>query len=204
MSIFDEIKTGTQLELAVIQTLATWMPTYLEEMRLQLSREDKFPSPRTYTNRNSFEKFMEDQLPLVIVVSPGLVSRPTAEGSGRFRAKWQLGTGIIASARNQAESNDLSKVYIAAARAILLQKSSLGGVSSGMEWVDESYDEITEDVDRSMAAGMALFEVEMESVINRWAGPAVPNPPDPDDLPGSDWYIAEKVIVTIIRKEEQE
>jgi len=197
MSIFERIFVATDLERAAAETLALWYPVYAEELRLQRAMPTTVPMPRSITNRDDITKYPEDQLHAIIVISPGLAPiDPAEEGDGFISAWWELGIGVVASAATERDTELVTKMHGALVRTIMLQHGSLGGVASGMRWVDENYDDIIdEDQERSLGASIDLFYVHIDDVVNRWAGPVGP-PPDPGD-PGSEWPTADTIIIDI-------
>lgn len=196
--IFEPIFNAHRLQQRVIMLLDYWFPTYLREMQVQeqTAGDPPLPEPRNYTTRSRFDKFPEDQLPLCVVVSSGLVGDPWVEGDGKYSGWFSIGVGLIVSARTAEESDHLGKLYAAAARAILLQHPSIMGIAAGVEWVDESYDELPSDQDRSLSGNLVVFRVLVEDIVTRNVGPREPIP-DPDTLPGSDWPTADDVIVDV-------
>jgi hypothetical protein len=202
VSIFGDIKPGTLAEAGVGATLARWMPTYLAEIKLQVDLDYDLPPPRSYSNRASEpNNWPEDQLPGVLVVSPGMTGRPSREGDGTYRALFGVVVGIVSTASTKQATNFNNKLYAAAARAILLQQPSLGGIASAVDWIDESYDETPDDAERSLAVATLAFDVEIQNVVNRLAGPSTPDEPDPD-MPGSEWPIVLTTFLDVIKKED--
>lgn len=199
--VFGPIFVASQLEKAVIDTLIKWMPTYLPLVEDQLGREaGQIPLPITYTTRRIFTKFPEDQLPTVIVVSPGLDGEPREEGDGTYRAKWRMHVGCVVSTSDLIETNIVSKIMGAAMRAAILQHASLGGVACGMDWYDEYYDPLpNDDTTRSLGAVALSFRIEVDNVVNWQHGPDTAYVPDPDATtqPGDHWPEAETVTVEI-------
>jgi hypothetical protein len=92
----------------------------------------------------------------------------------------------------------LAKIYGAAVRAIMLQKPSLGGVSSGIEWYDESYRDVSVDQQRTVRSAVLTFQVWIDGVVVRGAGPTTPIPPDPETQPGSQWPKVEEADATVV------
>lgn len=187
MSIFKHIFVAHELEVAALETLRIWMPTYLQEIETQIGpTRGLIPAPRTYTTRNEFTTFPEDQMPICVVVSPGLADEPHVEGNGTYGAWFSLGVGVVASAATEEDTNHLAKVYAAAVRAIMLQQAALGGICTGMEWVDESYDDIPdESQERTIRASQWLGRAYVDDIVTRYTGPT--EPADPDVLPGTNW-----------------
>jgi hypothetical protein len=204
-TLFQPIFVGAVLEQAVIDTIKMWIPTYLREVERLTGRQmGDIPVPRSYTTRKIFEKFVEDQTPTIIVVSPGTADEPKMEGDGHYRAEWGLGVGAVVSTSTQETTNLVAKVYGAAIRAIILQQASLGGIASGVRWMDESYDDLpSDDSDRTLGSAALYFRVEVDDVVNRFAGPNsvyFPADPDPDSQPGADWPTVETVEVTLLKE----
>jgi hypothetical protein len=187
----------------VIDTLKKWLPVYLPEVERQLGRPLQMPQPKTYTTRRKFAKFPEDQLPTIIVVSPGLDDDPNEEGDGSYRATWRIHIGCVVSTSDMAATNLAAKIMGAATRSVILQHASLGGIACGVEWYDESYDDLPDDdASRSLGASSVSFRVEVEDVVNWKRGPDgvyLPDP-DPDAQPGDEWPVADTVTVELIKE----
>jgi hypothetical protein len=187
---FESIFVASELEQMVIDIVKKWMPTYIAELQFQIGWDgSNIPAPRRYTTRTRVQKFAEDQLPTFIAVSPGLASPPVKEGNGSFRAWWTLGCAVICSAKDEDSTKALARFYAAAVRAILLQHSSLDSQRiGGIEWRDESYDDIDDDTDiaRVIAAGTNYFRIEVTDIVTWGAGPKNIAPPTPagDPWPG--------------------
>lgn len=193
-SVFGTITVGTEVETAVMAQLAAWMPTVIQEIELQYNRErGKIPPPKMYTTRNEFTSFPTDILPLCVVVSPGLADPPTKDGEGVFEAWWTLGVGFAAEARDADAAGFLAKVYGAAGRKILLTHQSLGGVTQKVVWVDESYDDLVVEDDRTVRATYLIFRVLKGDIVTEYAGPAAPA--NPATQPGSTWPTANIVKI---------
>jgi hypothetical protein len=91
----------------------------------------------------------------------------------------------------------MAKIYGAAARSILLQHQALGDFGAqGVEWIDESYDDLVTEEDRVVRASFGIFQVKVWDVVTRFSGPTDPIP-DPADQPGSNWPTADIVNVVV-------
>jgi hypothetical protein len=140
-SAIGTIVTGRDVELAVLRFLKRWAGAYLAECERQRGfAPGALPRIRTWTIANEFETWPEDQLPCLLLVSPGLAEAPMPDGAGVYRAKFTLGLAVIVSARTGDETAALAKLYCAAMRAAILQHQSLEGFATGVEWIDENYD----------------------------------------------------------------
>lgn len=208
MSIFDAIKVADGLEQAAIATIEAWFPVYARELQLQRSDpQDAYPLPRSYLTADKVDREDADQLPSIVVVSPGLSgNRPLQEGDGSFRCFFSIGIGVFVSGKDRTSTKNLVRTYTAICRTIMLQKQSLGGFADGTAWLDESYDDDFNFSDtQTIGAGQTIFEVEVAGVVNRYGGPAVyggpPPNPDPDTQPGSEWPLATDVSAAVKLKE---
>lgn len=203
--VYGPIVVGTQIEVAALQTLNTWMSNYLREAERQLGRtQGQIPPPKMYTTRNELTSFPDDILPLCVVVSPGLVDEPTKEGDGTYSAWWGLGVGFAAVASDVEAAAFLSKTYAAVGRAILTDRQSLGtdGLVTKVIWVDESYDDLVTEDDRSVRAAYNVYRVNVYGVTREYAGPGpTALPADPASQPGSTWPTANIVTIDAINIE---
>jgi len=190
--------TGRDVELAAIATLKKWSSTYLADAEAQLGRpRGSLPRIRAWTTSHDFEKWPEDQLPCVLLISPGLAEAPNMDGGGAYRANFGLGIATIVSAARMDDTAALAKLYCAVMRTCLIQKQSLEGFASGVTWLDENYDDLPSIDDRSLGAGQAIFAVQVDNVSQRWNGPAYPWAvvPEPPTDPIPDDPTATRVVV---------
>lgn len=188
-SIFGRIVDGDDVEQWCLDTLRTWSSTYLAEKERQKGlHAGKLQRIRSWVTTASFDKWPEDQLPCGLLISVGLSELPLKDGSGIYRARFQMGLGIILSARNDLDTHRWARLYIAAHRALLIQRPSLGGQAAGVVWQDEDYTQLPFDDERSLGAGMANFTVEVADVTSANAGPTRPDKPlTPDTDPWPFW-----------------
>jgi hypothetical protein len=179
------VVTGRDVELAALALLQRWAGTYLAEMERQSGRvPGSLPRPRAWATAADFETWPEDQVPRVLLVSPGLLEPPKAAGQGTYRVTWSLGLGVVVSAATMDETMVLAKLYTAALRAALVQHPSLEGFAAGVDWLDENYDDLPSIDTRSLGAGQAIFGIHVDDVSRRWNGPVTPSdPPTPDTAP---------------------
>jgi hypothetical protein len=200
--IFQQIVDGGAIELWVQETLRDWFPVYLPELEIQKGlTPGEYPLPRAYVVSETGDKEAGDQLPAVAIISPGLTGDPPLqEGDGTIRASWHVGVGVYVSARDRDTTREMGRIYCAVVRSIILQHQSLGKRAAGVRWVDESYDDEFQFVDRStITFGQVIFEVEVAGVVNAHAGPT--KPPDPVVQPGQQQPVANEVIIDEIRRE---
>jgi hypothetical protein len=165
-TLFERIVTGHDVEQWVLELLRRWSGTYLSEVERQHGYEaGAIARVKGWAIGVSFDKWPEDQLPAVIVVSPGLVPPPTKTGEGRYSARWRIDVGIVCSAATQEKSHEQAMLFVAAHKAIIAQHPSLEGHAAGALWLDESYDQLDYDDSRSLYSGTASFAVEVDNVL---------------------------------------
>lgn len=188
--IFGDFLTDWQVEQAVISHLREWMPDYLPHTRRvgEAIREDEFsdfPLPRSYsTTPREPERWKEEQLPAILLVSTGMIDTPRRDGDGLYRGKFSVGLGAICSAGEEEISKLLAGLYFAAAALILLDKPSLGGFAEGTTFHEPPQNDWLEaGRDRTLAARYAVFAVEVKGILEVTGGPAE-HLEDPDVDPG--------------------
>jgi hypothetical protein len=200
-SIFGPIFDGSVLTRSVLATLKAWFPVYIKEIEIQRGwTPGLIPPPRTYVERWRFDTYPDEQLPIVVVVSPGMADAPTATGDGIMSAWWMCGVGVIAAANTEDNSERLAKVYGAAARAIIEQKSYLDDTweYSGTQVVTETYEDVPDiEQSRTMRSVHVICRIMVDNIMTKGAGPYNLDPPDPDTQPGDDWYEVLAVFVDI-------
>lgn len=193
-SIFGAFVAGWQVEQAMKAHLREWMPDYLPHYYRQaqelLGRSlPPFPEPRSYTTvPRDPERWKEDQLPAILVVSPGLAERPRQDGGGNYRGIYELSVGAICSAgdgdeEGEAISKLFADLYFTAAAMICLDKPSLGGVVEDTTIETVENDWFTGARNRTLAATAGSFNVTVPSLLTVTGGPPA-HLEDPSTDPG--------------------
>jgi len=190
---FGPLVTGAHVERWALATLQEWHREYLAwAERASGLKARALPLPRAWVTSSDFERWPEEQTPCVLLLSTGLASEPTRDGRTRHHAKFSLGLAVVVEARDQATTDELAKLYVATFRTLLLQHQSLGGHAEGVEWVDEQYDVLPARGRRQLAAGQAVFRVDVRNVVTGRTGPQAPRPdpypplPDPPTVASTD------------------
>jgi hypothetical protein len=198
-TIFGRIVTGDDVEQWCLDCLKKWSPTYLSELERQHGVvAGTYQRVRQWVTAPSMDKWPEDQLPAVLLISVGLAEPPAKRGDGTYRARWQMGVACIVSAATPEDAHAMGMLYIAAHRTILVQRPSLEGQAQGIVWQDENYDDLVYDDTRTLAAGSAQFTVEVDGVVTTGAGPLMPSEPhQPTTDPYPPWAKAETVEVEV-------
>jgi hypothetical protein len=184
-SSFGPIVSGGDVEQWVLELLRTWLSTYLSEVERQHDLEAGWlQRPRAYVRTGSLDKWPEDQLPAVLVISVGTAEPPIKEGTGAYRARFVIRTGALVSASTEEATHALAQHYGAALHTLLVQRPSLDGHAAGTVWMGETYDDLDYDDGRSLSVAIVEFTVEVHDVAIANAGPLTPSAPlDPDTDP---------------------
>lgn len=206
MSIFNDIVSDDQVEDAVIATLRRWLPTYMSEVERQRGVEPGFyarPTEGSFVVRTDFDKWPEEMLPLVIVISPGVDDDPARSGAGEYRGTFAIAVTCVVSSTDQTSTRRYAMRMGAAIRAALIQHQSLDqaleGKIGGVDWVGTRNNELPPEDDRSIWACRQLFAVQVNSILSRPAGPKTPEPPD-EPIP--DWPTVEPGKTSVTLKKE--
>ena len=191
-TVYGRIITGNDVEQAVLATLRDRMPEYIAEVERQRGRDPgALAEPKGYIVASQFSKWPEDQLPVVIVISPGLAGPARRAGDGQVRARWSIAAGIINSAAKIDRTRENALDYVGAIRTLLAQHQALDGLAAGVEWQDENYVPPFPYSDtRTLFGAQAIFAVTVDDVVSYGLGPDGPwgPPPDPTDpLEPPDW-----------------
>ncbi len=183
----------------MLPVLREWSDTYIAEVERQHSIEaGSLARVRGWVLSPTFDKWPEDQVPGVLIVSTGVAATPQRHGEGMYRATWSIELGCIASARTQQLAHEQAMLMLAAHKAILVQRPSLEGFAAGTRWMSERYDPLSYDDTRSLYAATATFAVDVENVLFSLAGPVTPDVPPADaTLPFAPWPEVDTILVDV-------
>jgi len=189
-SIFGRNLSKKRVEMDVLDYLKEWLPSYISEQEQQEELGRGFyPEIVSWTRTNQdIEKFPEDSLPAVVVVSPGMAEEPKKDGRGIYRVKWTIILGIIFSGNDYESTMDGASDITAAARLCMLQgqtlNKSVGYGYRGVDLIAERFDDsppLAGGMNRTVGVGSLLFTVDSANVVSVNAGPTQEHPfPDHD------------------------
>lgn len=179
---------------AVEAFIKPWVPAYLHEVARQMGRDTVPPTIRSWVPATEIESFPSDQLPLGIVLVPGLAETPVKKSTG-YNTSWVLNVAVVVNGQDRPGVLALAGLYAAAIRALLIQHPSMGGLAVGYTWLDERYEELSPDGERTMAACQVIGVLHVDRVVQVDRGPLVV-PPDPALRP-DDWPTATTADATV-------
>lgn len=165
-----------QVRQAVLSTLATWAPFYVNEACRQsgvaLAQFTDFvneplDSPTTVV-----------EAPRYIVAVPQTLGAPHRQGDGTYLCTWDVQIALWLWGADYQETEDHLGYYVTAIRQLMLQQPSLGGFALSTTWRAERYLEVNATAFRTLGQAVIQFAVQVDHVVSAFAGPAVP-PTDP-------------------------
>lgn len=169
--------TANDLERACLATLEELLLAYGEAVARQAGDDEPPIAPRSFTCVSAFDRWAEDQLPAIVVESPGM--RAVELHGGTYDGTFTLRVGAYCSASTELATHELVRLWTAAIRTCLLQTPSLGGLVSSMRLLTESYAEMTVPDRRTIVAGTVELEAVVSEIVSVDAGPlAGVDPPD--------------------------
>jgi hypothetical protein len=177
-NVFGKVITGAAVERAIVGFLTdadeitggNWLSTCMGEIERVEGLTERVTRPRGVVTSSDFEKWPEDQLPVILVISPGLVRPPERKGRGALTFTWGVGIAGLVGDTTAESSRRMGQVYAAAISLAINTHKSLGGFD--LDFGDG----------RTLGAGRCVFEVSVEGARPTGGGPSAPLPePDPFD-----------------------
>lgn len=202
-NIYEAIVDVDTVEKAMKALLTDYISDYLGELeRIKGYAVDQIARPRGILTSSEFAKWDGDQLPLLLIVSPGLEGKPTKRGGGAYECAWSVTVAAIVADVDELETRRLMSAYAGAIRAAVVQHKALKstlhptGFAQFTEWVDESYSDIPFVDTRALDSCRVVFTVGVEDVVTQAAGPRVPSTTPGVDPGGNPHVVEDGVQVT--------
>lgn len=192
------IFTANDLERAALAVLEERLVAYGNAVARQAGDATPPEPPRSYTCSATFDRWAEDQVPAIVVASPGTVEAPELRGDS-YSGLFDLLVGVYVSAATELATHEIVRLWTAAIRACIVQTPSLRGVTSSATFLGESYDVVDIRDRRTYIAGTCAFAVRVDEIVSVTAGPLLAT--DPPDL--EPWTTVETHEETIERLPEE-
>lgn len=191
--VFGPLIDGSDVEEALLAHLERWTPTTIAAVRRRRDPEGKtWPNGiapiRSFTVVHAVaQKWPEDQLPMYLAYSPGMLGAPTVDGEGLMRATWSMTLTAIASGSDIGDTKALARVYSTAAKLAILQHPDLGEFARATDLVAEENFPVSRGVEaeRQLMAVATGYTVEVDDVLDTNAGPL--DPAKDPETPPADW-----------------
>jgi hypothetical protein len=193
---------GTRVDAGDIEDdvknhLGKWLPRYLAQMASDVGKDratflrDDGTAVGSWTHSTEFHPDDSTALPAILIINSGLMEPPKMEGDGSYRGIYGIGIGGLVSAGgdNPAyNSQRLAKRWGSVIVQIMLQADWSAENLEGIEWLDEGYDDVPPQAQRSLGSFRLVFGVEYKNLLNANMGPVGLDPlPDPVGVPDPDW-----------------
>jgi hypothetical protein len=99
-----------------------------------------------------------------------------------------FGQRIDAAQVEDDNSARLAKRWGSVIAEVMMQADWIPEFFEGIAWLDEGYDDVPPQQQRTLGSFRLVFEIEYRNVLNVNVGPVGPDPlPDPVDNPYPDW-----------------
>jgi hypothetical protein len=185
VTAYGPIVPVTVVEDLMTAKLRERIEDYLAEVARQVGYDGTYSPPKSWgVPQGDYVKRPEQITPALTVLSPGDASEPVPDGDGYYATASQLEVRVAVSANTPDATNRTVKAYATAIAALLVQQP-LGAPVEAVDWLGNTYDDLTGDSDRTMLGATVKFTAYSDRVLQRDAGPlAAPNPPSdpsPDD-----------------------
>jgi hypothetical protein len=206
---FGGLVGAHHMELAAVQVLVKWYPTYLHQVeRISGETPGSLELPRSVRISSEQEKMPEDQTPALIVRSPGVMDIPYTASARAYTAQWELEIGCVVSAIGLSDDAGspralrLARIHALAIRACIAQQADDAQLLAWRDWIGEAYDTLPSIDDRTICVGRVRFGVQIPNVLTADAGPVDPIiPPDGTEVDpdAPQWPQALSVNVGVVK-----
>jgi hypothetical protein len=195
-SIFGPLVGGSTIEAAVLDTLRTWLPTYLWEVERQHNIAKGTlphpPTPESYHGGVDFSSWQEDTCPEVIVVC-NPTGEPERSGSVGYSQAFEIQIAAVVIDAEEDTSRLVAGYYGEALQGALVQQPALGGLAEHTVMTSAPHLELQDPDERRLHQVSAAFQTFIAPIVIDQGGPDVPTPSDSPlyggtpDAPYGDW-----------------
>jgi hypothetical protein len=179
--VFGPLIDSGRIELAVLAALKRWLPTYVEEARLQ-AKLGKIADVKSWSVVSENDGFPRSGLPALVVMAPQTLGPPYKDGAGFYSVDWQLNVMVTVSGARGAQVRREAQIYAIAVVGALMQRRDLGMDLTTSDWLGMGDETVSKTKQRTQAAAEVLFSVHQRNVLNQFRGPGTEEPPGPDEI----------------------
>ena len=206
-NVYGPLVAGSDVEDHVQEIIARWHPSYLYELeRLHGIVPGTLPLIRSMVRSAAIEKFPEDQLPCLMIASPGLTDPPIPDGGGYYIASWRINLAIQVIAGPNRRAQELARWYALVLRSCVEQQQQDPALTRPVhivriDWRDENYENLDPINDRTVCIGRVEFAVLVAEVLRRGYGPLEPMIPPQEPGPDAPYWPAARSVLTEVDKD---
>lgn len=200
--VYGPLYGGHSVQIAVVNTLEKWMPTYISAINRNLGSE-VLAVPFSYRFEPEVRTLPRDAVAAIMVTVPSTADAPERQQNS-YRTNWRVEVRVfVFGSKDWQETEALTQAYAAATRALLIQQGGLGGFAETTMWDGEQYVEGEHSSTRTTGIAHIRFSVTIGSVMDPRGGPPLPQftplggVVGPDTDPPADPPIATSTDVTV-------
>lgn len=173
--VFGPVVLPRDVEEATRTLLATWLGSYLREIeRQQGIPPDSLRPIASEVVVNQWSQIQGQQKPCICIISPGTVDDPE-KNAGRYGWWFDIGIAVFVEAINDMQAKYLADMYAGAITKLLVDKKSIGGISSDLRVLSQRSDDIPENLlSGGIAAARVDFHAFIDGVVTVTGGPSTP------------------------------
>jgi hypothetical protein len=180
-SLFGPLVGIPSIENAVLNTLRTWLPTYLAEVERQHGLPNKAiprpPASDSYHGGLDFDAWKQDELPSVIVIVEP-TGHPEKSASAGYSQEYEIqvgavwfGTGNAAFSSDPEDEARLVAGYYGEALQLIAQQGALEGLVEETVMTGAPKVEMPSPEERQLARCIATFSTFISTIVNPFMGP---------------------------------
>jgi hypothetical protein len=169
---------------AAVETLRTWLPTYMAEVERQKGLQPRTiprpPTPESYHGGVDLETWVGADTPEVMVLAKP--SGPPERFASSYTQGYTLtvgclciGTGSTLAERPEDDARIVAS-YLGAATMLLVQQPALGGLTERLVMIAAPDVSLPDSEKRAIAQVVTEFEVWVTEIVSETAGPVGPTP----------------------------
>lgn len=186
---FGPLVVETDVDVAVLATLKSWLPTYLAHARGERVLPIRLKRPASYANTLDDDEFVDHTLP-AIVVTTAATSDVQQDGDGFYLANWHVIVTAIVRGRTPPETRAIAALFGGCVRDVLTDRPTLNGFAAATKFTAGNVAPVADPTEagRYLCAGINQFTVSVDDILREAAGPATADPYEPadPDAPGYD------------------
>ena len=163
---------------------------------------DRVERPRSVRCRTRIDRLPEDQLPSMILISPG-TSDVTRGGDGVYQAAYSVGVLAVTQASDEFLGREIVAIQSLAAAALLVQCLPLALPEVSVRWVGETNtdaDALGPTDDRSRHSALHEITVYVPAALGDLGEPPTLDGIDPEDNDPGQLDVVEQTNTTIYRE----
>lgn len=171
----SDIVDTDEVCLAIERACTRWLPSVLATLApaLALPASHVLPDPEAFTD--------SDDLPSLVVSSPGTSELPVRDGDGTYTTTWEVVVTVYVRGEDHDDTRRATRSYGKAVRVAVLQDGDLDGLALDVLWTGTATEPIARTSERTLQAAAVRFAVTVHDPTPLPLSPLSP-PPDGDAL----------------------